>query len=110
VVRALADMVGRTGEGQADMVKAVAKALNLSAPQDHGRLVPALLLLQHVPEDYASVPGAVSGLIGSLLLQVFHKERCFHQCTRTRTRTRTRSRDWIRPKLKQLESRFVAAW
>jgi len=73
VVRSLADMLARTGEGQAEFVKAICKALNLSAPQDHTRLVPALLLLQHVPEDYAAVPGAVSGLIGSLLLQTLIK-------------------------------------
>jgi len=46
-----------------------------AAPQDHTRLVPALLLLEHVPEDYASVPGTVSGLIGSLLLQTLVRGR-----------------------------------
>jgi hypothetical protein len=69
VVRAMADMVGRTGEGQAEMVSAIAKALRLGAPQEHARLLPALLLLQHVEENYAGVPGAVSCLVGSLLVQ-----------------------------------------
>lgn len=44
VVRSLADMCARTQEGQGDLVKAVAKAMNLAAPQDHPRLVPALLV------------------------------------------------------------------
>lgn len=69
VVRSMADMIARTRETQADMIKGVAKALRLAAPHEHPRLVPAVLLLEHVAEDYASVPGAVSSLLGSLLLQ-----------------------------------------
>ena len=46
VVRSLADLLARTGEGQAQFVKALCKALNLSAPQEHPRLVGLSTIVQ----------------------------------------------------------------